>query len=85
MLYWQSCVVPELRQDVASAELFSLLRVPASSLSRWLWRGAVLGMLGGSGAEMGTVGNEAVTALGRLNSPECDSCPEMCQEKARKE
>lgn len=85
VLYWQPCVVPELRWDVTSAEFFSLVAVPASSLSRSLWCGAVLGMLGGRGAEMGTVGNEAVTALGILSSPECDSSPEMCQEKVRKE
>lgn len=29
-------------------------------------------------------GNEAVTALGSLSSPECDS-PEMCQERVREE
>lgn len=85
VLYWQSCVVPELRWDVTSAELFSLVPVPASSLSTWLWCGAGLGMLGGRGAEIRSLGNEALTALGSLSSPGCDSSPEVCQEKVRKE
>lgn len=47
--------------------------------------GVVLGMLAGRGAEMGALGNEAVSALGSWSSPESDSSPEMCQERVRRE
>lgn len=84
--------MPELRQDVPGTELFSLVSelfslvpVSASSISPWLWCCAVLGMMGDRGAELGAVGNETVTALGSLSSPECNSSNEMCQERVKKE
>lgn len=85
VLYWQSWVMPELRWDVPGTELFSLVRVSASSLSRWLWCCAVLRMLGERGTELRMGGNETVTALGSLSSPECNSCNEMCRERVREE
>lgn len=56
VLYCQSCVLPELRQDVPGTELYSLVPVSASSLSRWLCCGAVLGMLGGRRSRFGSCG-----------------------------
>lgn len=44
-----------------------------------------LGCWEGGGADLGAVGNGAVTALGSLSSPGCDSSPGMCQERVRKE
>lgn len=66
VLYCQSCVVPEWRWDVPGAvALFGLSPCLFSASGC----GAVLGVLGGRGAEMGAVGNEALTALGSLSSP----------------